>query len=257
MQNYTYTGAAVSIPDNNSTGASVGIAIGAIGTVADINVRVGITHTWDGDLSLSLISPAGTTVSLALKRGGSSDNYRGTLFDDEAAQSISAGSAPFAGSYRPETSLSALDGQPISGTWRLKVVDSAAADIGKINAFALEIQPLTYVCTPYAPAAVAPNVSISREGGNTTLRWTRSPADATYEVWRSSAPYYTPGDPVANRIADIGSPDCANDGDAVTCADKSMVGGENFYVVRVFNALGAWADSNRVGEFEYVTLPGD
>ncbi|MCX6032250.1 MAG: S8 family serine peptidase [Chloroflexi bacterium] len=256
-QNYTYTGAPVSIPDHNTAGASASIAISATGAVADVNARVTINHTWDGDLSLYLISPAGTTVSLALRRGGSGDNFTGTVFDDEAAQAISAGSAPFAGQFRPETPLSALDGQPISGTWTLKAVDAASYDTGSIRAVALEIQSLTYRCTPYAPAPVAPVVSIAQTGGDVVLRWLHAPANATYEVWQSAAPYFTPGGVGATVIAHGAAPECTNADGAITCTDAGAIGADYAYVVRAANALGAWADSNRVGKFEFDIIPGD
>src|SRR4051812_47468918 len=37
-----------------------------------------ITHTYDADLSVKLVSPAGTTVSLIQTKGGSGDNFIGT-----------------------------------------------------------------------------------------------------------------------------------------------------------------------------------
>ena len=44
-----------------------------------------------------------------------------TVFDDEAATPINSGSVPFAGSFRPEQSLSVFDGQNARGTWQLMV----------------------------------------------------------------------------------------------------------------------------------------
>ena len=46
-----------------------------------------------------------------------------TVFDDEASTSIYDGTAPFAGSYQPDGSLSNFDGQSITGTWQLLITN--------------------------------------------------------------------------------------------------------------------------------------
>ena len=99
-------------------------------TVQDVDVNVNITHTWDGDLVLSLITPTGTVVPLSNRRGSSGDNYTNTVFSDEAATPISGGSPPFTGSFRPESPLSVADGGSSLGAWRFKVVDQAGSGRG-------------------------------------------------------------------------------------------------------------------------------
>jgi hypothetical protein len=66
--------------------------------ISDVNVNLRLTHTFDGDLILTLIAPDGTRVLLANQRGGSGENYgvdpnnpnapTATTFDDQAATSI-------------------------------------------------------------------------------------------------------------------------------------------------------------------------
>jgi subtilisin-like proprotein convertase family protein len=68
-------------------------------------VRVDLVHTFDGDIDVTLIHPAGLRIPLALNRGGGDDDYTGTVFDDEAGTSISTGVAPFAGGFIPEQPL--------------------------------------------------------------------------------------------------------------------------------------------------------
>jgi uncharacterized repeat protein (TIGR01451 family) len=80
-------------------------------------------------------------VTLSNRRGGNGDNFINTVFDDEAALAIATGSAPFAGSFRPDSALSALDGQAINGTWQLKITDLAPSDLGSVTAFGLDITP--------------------------------------------------------------------------------------------------------------------
>ena len=124
------------IPDNTPAGVTSTRTIQASGPVSDLNVTVGqITHTFIGDLTIDLISPAGTTVRLFNRTGGSGDNLTGTVFDDEAATAISDGAAPFTGSFRPAQPLSAFDGEPLHGTWKLRVADNALEDTGTLSAW--------------------------------------------------------------------------------------------------------------------------
>lgn len=112
-------------------------------TLNDLNVRVTLTHSWDSDLWITLISPTGTSVVLSANRGGSGNNFSNTLFDDEAAVTIAAGSAPFNGSFRPDGLLSAFDGQDAFGIWTLRISDQAGADSGSLNSWGLELTGVT------------------------------------------------------------------------------------------------------------------
>ena len=109
--------------------------------VADVDVRIDVTHTYDADLHISLVSPAGTHVVLAAHRGGGGDDFRNTRFDDEAARTISSGAPPFAGSYRPETGLWAVDGENARGTWYLVIEDRAFLDQGTLRSWTLYVTP--------------------------------------------------------------------------------------------------------------------
>ncbi len=136
----TYSSTAtVAIPDSNPAGVSSPITVADTGAVGKIIVTANITHTWDGDLSLYLVSPSGTQVALSLLRGGGGDNYTATVFDDNAATPIASGAAPFTGSFIPEQALSTMIGENISGTWELFVVDSASADTGTIDSWDLTL----------------------------------------------------------------------------------------------------------------------
>ncbi|NTU79557.1 MAG: S8 family serine peptidase, partial [Chloroflexales bacterium] len=142
---YAYSGAAVPITDNAT--ASVTINVSAPGvTIGDLDVRFDATHTFDGDLEITLIAPSGTTVLLANRRGAMEDNFTGTIFDDEGATAIGAGSAPFTGRFSPEEPLAALDGQAASGTWTLQVRDLADGDVGSITGASLDIASRFYLC---------------------------------------------------------------------------------------------------------------
>jgi subtilisin-like proprotein convertase family protein len=110
-----------SIPDNKPAGIERRLETAAAGTVKEVGVDVDITHTYIGDLVVTLVSPAGTSVPLHQRVGGSADNIITT--------------------YTPATTpaLQTLRGQAIAGAWRLKVADLDRLDVGKLNRWALKI----------------------------------------------------------------------------------------------------------------------
>ncbi len=150
---YGSTDGPVPIPDNNPAGAASTINVPDVRTVTDVNVTVNITHSYDSDLTLFLITPTGTSIKLAANRGGTGDNFRNTVFDDEATAPIASGTAPFTGSFIPETPLSAADGVLSSGAWRLKAVDSSQDDTGTIDAWTLSLSFVPGFCGPHASYA--------------------------------------------------------------------------------------------------------
>ncbi|MBE2225896.1 MAG: T9SS type A sorting domain-containing protein [Ignavibacteria bacterium] len=110
------------------------------GTIVDLNFKMtSLIHTYVGDISFSIKSPTGTEVSLSNQRGSSGDNYTNTIFDDSASVSISAGTAPFTGSFRPESPLNVFNGQDIHGAWIFKVTDQASGDTGRVENYCLNI----------------------------------------------------------------------------------------------------------------------
>jgi len=136
----------------------------AIGDVNVANFR--IQHTYDGDLTANLVSPSNTAIELFSSVGSSGDNFDGTRFDDSAGQSIVNGTAPFAGTYRPEGTLSSLNGQPGNGTWRLRVADNAGGDEGQLLGWSLEI------CTTPLTLPAAPSTLTSRTASSTQIALT-------------------------------------------------------------------------------------
>jgi len=105
--------------------------------VADVDVRLDITHTRDGDVSVNLFGPDGTVVGLLAFVGGSGDNFTGTILDDSATIPIASGSAPFTGRYRPRFPLAPLSGKDPNGTWRLEVRDVVTGEVGTLTGWSL------------------------------------------------------------------------------------------------------------------------
>ncbi|MFZ0060575.1 MAG: proprotein convertase P-domain-containing protein [Pyrinomonadaceae bacterium] len=155
--NYSSGNIAVPIPDVASV--DVPINVPDVGAVNDVNVRVRLNHTFDGDLEISLVHPDGTVVLLSDNRGGSGNNFgtgtsdcsgTPTIFDDEAGTTIASGSAPFAGSFRPDQMLSALDGKLTNGTWKVRFSDTAMLDTGTVGCVTLELSRTQFVCCSIA-----------------------------------------------------------------------------------------------------------
>ena len=115
--------------------------------ILDIDVKVVITHTYDEDLTLSLIHPNGTEIILIKNGGGSGNDFNDTIFDAEATIPIQSGSPPFNGSFQPLENLASLYNTSAQGNWRFKVIDNATQDTGVIEKVELimclsgELQP--------------------------------------------------------------------------------------------------------------------
>jgi len=88
---FTFTGPPQAIPDNNATGISNAVAVSGIPngvTVLGVTVNLNITHTFNGDLDISISDPEGNSRILSTDNGGSGDNYTNVTFDSAAANPI-------------------------------------------------------------------------------------------------------------------------------------------------------------------------
>jgi subtilisin-like proprotein convertase family protein len=125
----------LAIPDLAVTTSS--LFVSQAGLIADLDVMVNLTHTYDSDLVITLIAPSGRAVDLFDRQGGSGDNLTNTIFDDEAATSIQNGTAPFSGRFRPVAALSAFDSLSLLGGWRLSIADVAGGDVGRVLSWSI------------------------------------------------------------------------------------------------------------------------
>ena len=132
------------VPQNiqDATGSSPGVTEVIIQVIdnlpiIDVDVKVNISHTYNQDLTLSLIHPDGREIILSQNQGGSGNNYNNTIFDAEATTPIQSGSSPYSGTYIPQGDLASLYNSLSEGSWRFKVVDDATQDTGIIEAVEL------------------------------------------------------------------------------------------------------------------------
>lgn len=105
------------IPDNNATGISSTMAVAKTYTVAGGSLYLNITHTYIGDLEITLVGPDGQTKLVWNMEGGSADNIVKTI--------------DFGHSFR---------GIKMNGNWVLKVRDLASGDTGTLNSWKLNLK---------------------------------------------------------------------------------------------------------------------
>lgn len=160
-----FTGAAVTFTNsvggavtNLDTSHFVNNVSGIATPVRKVTFGVYLNHAAVGDLTLRLISPDGTMNLLSAHNGGTNDDYGTgctaagrTTFDDGAATSITAGVAPFVGTFRPQEPLSAFIGKygtNVNGPWTLEIVDDGFGSNTNetLRCWTLSLSPAT--CAP-------------------------------------------------------------------------------------------------------------
>jgi len=149
------------IPDNGSLNTTLvvdnstvpgGAGFPGAWPVTDANLMVDITHTWDGDIVLTLSAPAGQppssqNVMVWNNCGGSGDNMTGTVIDDAgAAPTCTSAGAPFAGTFQATvagapvpTAMASFNVADGKGTWTLAVGDDSSICTGTLNAWSLTL----------------------------------------------------------------------------------------------------------------------
>ncbi len=122
------------IPDNNATGITQTVEVAAAARMRCewVELTVNVTHTWRGDLSFELTSPSGRQTRIGHRHFDSGENLNWTF-----------------------TSV-AHWGEPVAGTWSLRVVDNSSLDSGMLNSWSVRIRgylhPTTVVPAPMVSA---------------------------------------------------------------------------------------------------------
>ncbi len=104
-----------------------------------VGLKTTINHTYNADLDIYLVSPAGTVYVVSTDNGGNGDGYADARFTD-AGTTVFANNAILNGHYRPEGFTFASIGGSKTGTWTLYVVDDADQDDGMLMDFKLELR---------------------------------------------------------------------------------------------------------------------
>jgi Trypsin/Proprotein convertase P-domain len=105
----------VAIPDFGRGAVESPITVSGVPGSAPAALRVGvdIKHTWRGDLTVDVVAPDGSAYRVHNRSGGSADNVIATFTVNASAETA-------------------------GGTWRLRVQDHEALDVGFIDKWSLE-----------------------------------------------------------------------------------------------------------------------
>ncbi len=136
------------IPDP-TTGFTHTIISDSPGTIQDLDVVLGLTHSWVGQLTVKLRhDDTGTEVVLldnpgspALgSKGCDKDDYN-IILDDEgtggAIHDLCGEDMSSPPNYTPNEALSAFDGELIAGSWTLTIVDFTPGNTGMLNVWGI------------------------------------------------------------------------------------------------------------------------
>jgi M6 family metalloprotease-like protein len=124
----------LNIPDNRADGITDTIVLDQGATIAGVQVTLDISHTYRGDLRVTLLTPWGDAIVLHQRQqGGSADNIQRTIDESDVQD------------------LATLHGHSTKGAWRLLVQDLAPVDVGMLNRWALEF---TAVAKPRGPVVL-------------------------------------------------------------------------------------------------------
>lgn len=162
--------------------------VGTSYVVGDVDLGVFATHSFRGDLRITLQAPDGTRVQLVDGNTSSisGDNFNVRL-NDSGTQIVNSDSAtaahstaappPFANNFIPNSPLAAFAGKNSQGTWRLEICDQyPQQDNGTFLHAELY---LTTAPAIYADLSLAKTVSTATPAAGATITYTLQLTNAT------------------------------------------------------------------------------
>ncbi len=229
-------------------GSSSVTVTGLTGGVSYVTLSAWISHPRVSDLDVILESPSGQEVKLVARVRDSGANFgtscsKPTTFDGTVKTSITNGTAPFVGSFRPIGDLTTLNGGAPNGEWTLRVVDTVEGNAGVINCWSLTVVAST--ATSPSGVIVRPRVLAPDPLPGTF--------DHIYTAVRNTAP--TPLENVVlsgvipKEVSDVrpdpaSFPNCTISGWAYTCSWPSIAAGAT-----VFGGIVAKIGNPKSGRF--------
>jgi len=128
---------------DNST-VSIPIVVSGVPSVINndygvAHICMNITHSYDADLIVKLVSPTGTEVILIQNIGGAANNFTGTCIGMDGVP-FTIAQAPYSGIFFPAGGdvSSFNNGQNPNGTWQLVVSDIGVPDTGSVHTASIE-----------------------------------------------------------------------------------------------------------------------
>ncbi len=154
----------LAIPDRDFAGVNSAIEVTTAGRVQTIKVDVDISHTYIGDLVVTLLSPLGNAIPLHNRQGGRADDIR---------RSYDLDNTP---------AMAQLAGEPARGSWTLRIQDLARLDIGRLNSWGLTMEVAAPRMIDLIDEAGQEIPDNNRTGITRTLNVAMDGSAASYEV---------------------------------------------------------------------------
>ena len=135
----------LSIPDGtgaNVQGAAVSktlVVPAPTNTITDVNVTLGITHSYIEDLVIAMRHPDNTQVTLWNRNCDNTPTSLTYTFSDGNPTVPTTGCTATTGTFGPTGALSDFNGKPTDGTWTLLAADFYNGDIGSIGTWTIEL----------------------------------------------------------------------------------------------------------------------
>jgi subtilisin-like proprotein convertase family protein len=143
--------------------ATVPVTVTGGYTIGDLNVNMNITHTWIGDITITLEGPAAIgspIITLLDIPCGDNQNINCTM-DDDGTTPACSGNPAITGLIAPIDPLSSLNTLPADGEWILRVFDHNNEDGGTINSFSINLcrveSALNIGTNPILNSSIYPN----------------------------------------------------------------------------------------------------
>ncbi|MCB0113898.1 MAG: proprotein convertase P-domain-containing protein, partial [Caldilineaceae bacterium] len=210
-------------------------------TISEVEFEFVATHTYRGDIRVTLISPAGTSVAVIDGEGGGDDNLN-VLLADDASGSIADGSVDDVASStrrtaQPSNSLSPFIGQNAQGSWQVQICDTAPSDSGEtilslIRLFgARNSASMPFGYWPLDEGSGTTTADLTATAGTGTLRngpsWTTTEKPAAIQFENSAALYFDGTD----DYVDVPIPSRSFDSFTVAFWAKRQSTGRNDYII--------------------------
>ena len=199
VDEYAYsTAPAVAIPDQGSIDSVVSVDVDLTIQEGGVKVPVDITHTYRGDIVLTLQSPAGTVVNLKSSLGSDSGDDVVGVFPDSLA---------------PDASLDALVGESSLGDWKLSVTDFFELDTGSLNSWGVTL------------SSVTPGDEVSNQGTSSPITLTGMQNDEAYSCEVTAFAGSDPSETVAmGQVTPTANAPVDSDDDGLTDDEEAELG---------------------------------
>ena len=175
------------IPDATTTPGTLNSTLNVLGygttfSIAGIAVTLNVTHTSDADLGAVLIGPDGVTrITLFAPGTLSGQNLSGLTFSDTATTPVTAGTAPYTGTFQPASPLGVLLGKNAGGTWTLQLTDNTPGHSGTLLSWSLIATPKATSPAPTNPPQPAQSEAVlfERDSTSTNGLWFAQPSQTS------------------------------------------------------------------------------